>query len=417
VRVRVHRGSHEIGGNCVEVTAAGGETVVLDLGRPLTAGWDEPVALPPIAGLTEADPSLLGLLISHPHLDHYGLAAGLPANVPMFIGREAASVLAAASFYSPVSACIDAAGHLEHRRPLRLGPFTVTPYLNDHSAFDAYSLLVEADGRRVFYTGDFRGHGRKAALFDELLNDPPRDVDVLMMEGTHVRPGGDHDDVVFPTESELEDRFAGLCRSTAGAVVVFGSAQNLDRLVTVYRAARRAGRQLVVDLYGATVAAATRPSIPQPGFPDLRVYVPNRQRIRVKESGQFCRTHRIRPVRVFPEELAEHPERFILHVPSSTARELVAANILGPAGVAIWSLWDGYLREPSGLRLTDLLDRHTIPLEHVHTSGHASVADLRRLVAALDPTRVVPIHSEAANRFTDLFPGVERHDDGIWWEV
>src|SRR5205814_253235 len=109
------------------------------------------------------------------------------------------------------------------------------------------------------------------------------DVDVLLMEGTHVRADGAHDDVVFSTESDLEDRFVDLCQTTEGAVVVFGSVQNLDRVVTVYRAGRRAGRELVVDLYGATVAAATRPTIPQPGFPDLRVYVPNRQRIRVKE--------------------------------------------------------------------------------------------------------------------------------------
>jgi ribonuclease J len=417
VRVRVHRGSHEIGGNCIEVAAPTGEKVVLDLGRPLTAGRDEAVPLPPIGGLVAPDPSLLGVLISHPHLDHYGLAAGLPGAVPTYIGSEAAAVLDAASFFSPVSGRFDAAGHYGHRRPFRLGPFTVTPYLNDHSAFDAYSLLIEANGRRLFYTGDFRAHGRKASLFEELVGDPPRGVDVLLMEGTHVRVDGAHDDVVFDTEAQLEGRFADLCRTTKGAVVVFGSAQNLDRLVTVYRAARRCGRQLVVDLYGATIAAATRATIPQPGFPDLRVYVPNRQRMRVKSSGEFCRTHRIRGVRVFPEELAQHPERFLLHVPTSTARELIATGMLSSSGVAVWSLWDGYLLEPSGRALTALLEAEGIPLAHVHTSGHASVADLRRLVTAFDPDRVVPIHSEAGDRFAGLFPRVDVQSDGTWWEV
>jgi ribonuclease J len=187
--------------------------------------------------------------------------------------------------------------------------------------------------------------------------------------------------------------------------------------VTVYRAARRSGRQLVVDLYGATVAAAARPTIPQPGFPGLRVYVPNRQRARVKEAGEFDRTAAVRPVRAFPEELAAHAERFLFHVPSSTARELIAAQVLNRSGVAVWSLWDGYLAEPSGVALTGLLAENGIPLRHVHTSGHASVADLRRLVAALDPKRVVPIHSEAADRFSELFPRVDCHDDGTWWEV
>ena len=150
-----------------------------------------------------------------------------------------------------------------HREPFRLGPFQITPFLNDHSAFDAYSLLIEADNQRIFYTGDFRAHGRKARLFDELLADPPANVDVLIMEGTHVRAGGAYDEATFETESDLEDRFVTLCQATSGAVVTFGSMQNLDRLVTVYRAAKRSGRELIVDLYGATVAAATRPSIPQ----------------------------------------------------------------------------------------------------------------------------------------------------------
>jgi mRNA degradation ribonuclease J1/J2 len=67
--------------------------------------------------------------------------------------------------------------------PFRLGPFSVTRYLADHSGFDAYSLLFEAGGRRLFYTGDLRGHGRKS-VFDRLVADPPDDLHVTLMEGT-----------------------------------------------------------------------------------------------------------------------------------------------------------------------------------------------------------------------------------------
>ena len=52
----------------------------------------------------------------------------------------------------------------------------------------------------------------------------------------------------------------------AGLVVVIGSPQNVDRLVTVYRAALRADRDFAVDAYGADVARATgNPNIPRPG--------------------------------------------------------------------------------------------------------------------------------------------------------
>ena len=51
-----------------------------------------------------------------------------------------------------------ARSHLRDLVPLRLGPFTVTPYLVDHSAFDSYAVLVEVAGRRLFYSGDVRAH-------------------------------------------------------------------------------------------------------------------------------------------------------------------------------------------------------------------------------------------------------------------
>jgi len=413
--VRIHRGAHEIGGNCIEVRSGSGEQIVLDIGRPLGAGWDDEIALPPVPGLVDPDDSLLGIVLSHPHLDHYGLLAQVSPDVPVFMGEEAAAVVNAAAFFSPISGSISPTGHLRHREPFELGPLRITPFLNDHSAFDAYSLLIEADGRSLFYTGDLRAHGRKAAMFEELLRKPPS-ADVLLMEGTHVRADGAHD-AEFETETDLEDRFVETIRATKGAVVVLGSAQNLDRLVTVFRATKRAERDLVVDLYGATVAAATRPTIPQPGFDRLRVWVPQRQRVRVKQSGEFDRIDWIKPWRAFPGELAKAPERFVFHVPSSSVYELLTAGVLTPDGLAVWSLWGGYLHQPSGKKMAAALDQADVPLTSLHTSGHASVADLRRLRKAIDPATVVPIHSEATHRFVELFDDVQPHSDGEWWEL
>lgn len=72
-------------------------------------------------------------------------------------------------FITPASASIESANQLVRRQPIERGPFVVTPKLADHSGYDAYSLLVEADGQRLFYTGDLRGHGRKASLFEQRL--------------------------------------------------------------------------------------------------------------------------------------------------------------------------------------------------------------------------------------------------------
>jgi ribonuclease J len=413
MRVRIHRGAHEIGGNCIEI-ADGDDRIVLDLGRPLSAGWDDDIPLPDIPGLSSPDPHMHGIVLSHPHLDHYGLAAQLNGGVPVYLGAEGAKLLTAASFFSPISRSPAVTGHLRDRTPLRLGPFTVTPFLADHSAFDAHSLLVEANGRRLFYSGDIRGHGRKAALFDRLVANPP-EADVLLMEGTNVRaaPGS----TPRRTETDVEDDLVDTLQTTGGLVAVFSSAQNLDRLVTVFRAARRIGRTLVVDLYTATVAQATgRSSIPQPGFDGLAVYVPQRQRVRVAQTREFERVISVADIRMYAEDLATDRGKLAYLGTSSTAQELVDAGALH-GGAVVWSLWTGYLERGSGQRLTTLLAEAGVPLIHHHTSGHAYLEDLARLVDAFDPARVVPIHSEATDRFADHFPRIEAHADHEWWEV
>ncbi len=184
----------------------------------------------------------------------------LPAGIPIWIGQGAADVLRAAEF-GGIGIDLQEAGHLQHRVPITIGPFTITPYLADHSGFDAYSLLIEADGARLFYSGDLRGHGRKHRAFEWLLDDPPTDIDVLLLEGTNLRtpqpdqpdPGG-----ALASEADVENDLLATLHATAGLVVALGSAQNLDRLVTVYRAAKRAGRRLGIDLYTAEVAASDR---------------------------------------------------------------------------------------------------------------------------------------------------------------
>jgi ribonuclease J len=415
IRVRIHRGANEIGGSCVELESQGSR-LVLDVGKPLWAGWDEVVPLPAVAGLADwTDLSLSGVVISHPHLDHYGLIAQADSRVPIYIGKEATSLLKAAEFFSSAGIDLHPAGFLTDRVPLRIGAFTVTPFLMDHSAFDSYSLLVEAGGHRLFYTGDIRGHGRKSRLFEQLLRYPPTPVDVLLCEGTHVGQS-DGSPEACRSERDVELSLARRMKQTEGVLSVISSAQNIDRLVTVYRACRRVGRILVTDLYTASLAHAIgRGTIPQPGFPDYKVYVPNHQRRLVKKSREFDRMELVRECRVFPEWLTEHAGEVTLLQPASTAPELLRSGVLAN-GAVVWSMWPGYLKEPSGTRLTRSHEAAGVPFAMDHASGHAPVVDLRRLASALEPHRLVPIHTEGAGRYSEFFENVEIHPDGEWWE-
>lgn len=216
MRVCIHRGASEVGGTLVELEAEG-ERLVLDAGLPLRSVPFREL-LPDVPGLwADGDGSLRGLLISHGHPDHYGLADLAAPSVPVLIGERAAAILRAAVFFAPSTRSFPVACNLRHREPLRLGPFTVTPWLVDHSAFDSYALLVEAGGRRLLYSGDLRRHGRKPGTIDELVAGVGR-VDALLLEGTRV--GRHRDSTAAASERHprrLAERLGGRYERSAPA--------------------------------------------------------------------------------------------------------------------------------------------------------------------------------------------------------
>src|SRR5690606_21618555 len=103
-------------------------------------------------------------------------------------------------------------------------------------------------------------------------------------------------------------------KETAGMALVACSAQNIDRVVTVYRAAKQTGRTLIVDAYAAEVLKATEyDTIPKPeqGWSNIAVYIPQAQRVSLKRAGIAALVDSYRGFRLWPEQLAELAPRSV----------------------------------------------------------------------------------------------------------
>jgi len=413
MKVCIHRGAHQIGGSCVELESQG-KRLLLDLGLPLDAIETVPDLLPNVSGLCEPSDSLLGVLISHPHQDHYGLLTHVRPDLPVAMGAAGRRILEAAAPWMPNGAVVPNPGPvLNDRETFEWGPFRVTPYLMDHSAFDSYALLVEADGRRILYSGDFRAHGRTAWRFDRMLEHPPKNVDALLMEGSSL--GRLDLDARFATESELEEDMVTAFIATEGLALVAASAQNIDRLVTLFRAAKRSGRRLVIDLYTAAILEATgHPSIPQADWDGVALYVPRYQRQQIIRKEAFDLLNRHQKHRLFPGQLAVEAPNSVLLFRTIHQKDLVEAGALEGARL-FYSLWEGYLKQASGIAFGSWAQVNEVPMVPLHTSGHASPADLKRFVTAINPKALVPIHSFQPERYIELFSRVEAYEDGEWW--
>lgn len=412
-RGRIHRGAQQIGGTCVELEAEG-VRILLDLGLPLDASEVSDDLLPDVEGLRTEDPTLSAIVISHGHGDHWGLLPLCKPKVPIAMGAATARIMSAAAPFAPHFFAPDVAFELSDRKTIQIGPFSITPYLVDHSAYDAYALLIEASGRRLLYSGDIRAHGRKGALFERLVNNPPQDVDTMLMEGSSLGRLDEH--AQFPTEAEIEARLADNFERP-GFVIISASAQNIDRMVSIYRACKRSGRTLLLDLYAMEILRATgNANLPNVGWPNLSVYVPEYQRRQIARSQRFDLLEPYKSARIYRERMADIADRTVMLFRPAMSRDIEAANLWGNAR-AIWSQWDGYLKEGPGAQLKADLAARNVSLDVIHTSGHASIVDLKRFAGALSPRRLIPVHTFEGDSFSKYFINVTRRQDGEWWEV
>lgn len=413
--VCIHRGSKQIGGSCVELESSG-KRIIIDFGLPLDAEGDGLQYLPEIQGLNGEDESLLGVLISHPHLDHFGLLNYINPEIPVGMGVAARRILTAAAPFLTQNWVVPKSGwDFENGRSLTIGPFTITPFLVDHSAYDAYSFLIEAEEKRIVYSGDFRAHGRKSALFERFINRPHPETDVVFLEGSTL--GRLDEDKIFPSEVDIETELLSIFRKTEGMVLVHTSAQNIDRVVSIFRACKRSGRKLLIDLYTAAILEATgNPNIPQSNWDEISLFIPQYQRIQIKNNAWFDLLKKHSAHRIFIESLQDVASKSVLLFRPVHIRDLEKANCL-KGSAYIYSQWEGYWSRESYDYLRSWIGDQNIPRWSIHTSGHASIADLQQFVAVLSPRKVVPIHTFMPERYPVLFPNVEFHNDGEWWEI
>jgi ribonuclease J len=267
----------------------------------------------------------------------------------------------------------------------------------------------------MFYSGDLRAHGRKATLFEHLVTHPPANVDALLLEGSSL--GRLNDGQHFPSESDIEAKLAQIFSVTDGLAMIHTSAQNIDRIVSILRACRRTGRRLIIDLYTAAILEATgNENIPQSNWQDLALFVPQAQRVQIKQNAWFDLLKRHASNRIYIEHMQQAAIKSALLFRPLHRFDLERGKCLQGA-VYIYSQWEGYWEQGAYDSIREWLARHNIPRHSIHTSGHACIADLKRLAASMDPRKVIPIHSFMPERYPDLFSNVEMHNDGEWWEV
>ena len=138
MEITIHRGTEEIGGTCMELSS-GNTRLLIDCGDALSDDSKD-------VDLSKL--SFDAVLISHPHMDHFGMIERLSDDMPVYMGSLGQKLAQATRLFLGKELLRNSFVDIEPWKKFTIGEIKITPYFVDHSTTDAYAFLIEAEGKR-----------------------------------------------------------------------------------------------------------------------------------------------------------------------------------------------------------------------------------------------------------------------------
>lgn len=396
MQITIYRAT-QIGGQITRISTAHA-SIIIDLGHNLPNHAEDEDAYDNDRAIAEITKDCSAILYTHYHGDHIGLFHHVPNNIPQYIGEVAKQVvcrkykqlccLRAPSLQQKYCRALTVASkmHTFHEnQTLHFGDIIVTPYFASHSAYDAYMFLIEADGKRILHTGDFRGHGYLSKGLLPIIQKYIGQVDALIIEGTMLA----RKDETILTERALSQKAVELMKEHK-YVFVHCSSTDMERLASFKNATRSMfpKRPLLADEYQKDILALFSETAGKksPCFDFGKIYTYSEKNPKLKAWMQ--------------------EKGFTMFIRASASFNRLLDLILPMLPVEgkpllIYSMWDGYInRDDTRNEDYVYLQKRFAEVVQLHTSGHAMADTLRRVCELTNPRlAILPIHRDKG---TDL---------------
>ena len=376
MKIKIHRGTHQIGGSAIEISTES-TRIILDFGNELSL--DEkyiPINLD-IDSVTKGIPDCDGIVISHYHMDHLGqLTTALP-EIPLYMGELSKEVAMISAEYQDKNLYLRLLGANTFRggEAFTIGDIRIRPLVIDHSAADSYMFVIEAEGKRVLYTGDFRMHGLRHHILDQLVNTYVGEIDVLITEGTSLSRDADK----YISEAAVLDDISSYIQD-GKYVFVMCSSTNIDRIMGIWQN-MPTDKVLICDAYQKRILDTVINNV----YYESSLYRRHDNPL-VLSKGPYPKYYMDHGF----VSLVRGTENFI-----SQIKEFPKDDVR-----IIYSMWTGYIEE--NLPLKNLLN--TYPSYICHASGHVSKTDLLKFIDLVNPDVIIPVHTDSPEKLEELIP-------------
>ena len=382
MEINIIRGQNQIGGSIIEISSKSTK-IILDIGSNLE---DKEIVVPEIDGLFKGKAKYDGVLISHYHSDHVGLATKILSEISIYMGEKSYQIHKVSNEYMRKE-YLKEPKIFKAEEEFYIGDIKITPYLCDHSAFDANMFLLDCEGKKILYTGDFRSNGRKS--FEPLLIKLPK-VDVLITEGTNL--SNNKIGKINLTEKELEKKGIEILEGNDRPVFVLMAATNIDRIVTFYKIANATKRLFLLDTYAGLITDTVGGNIPNPRtFSNVRMFLINQNKYKILENYPKNKIGRKGIVN----------SNFMMCIRSSMKQylEKYPEEFSFEGCTLFYSMWEGYKKEKNTKEFLEFMEEKGVKIISLHTSGHADEKDFDKLIKKVEPKIIIPVHTEDSEWF------------------
>lgn len=393
--IKIYNGN-QIGG-CITVISSEKARIMIDFGENLPGAEAEK------ENFNWEEEKIDAVLFTHYHGDHIGRFKEIPDGIPLYMGDLTRQVMITISKYVKDAEALRIlrGGTRVHTvtaaQSFEIKDIRVTPYMVDHSAFDAYMYLVETPDKTILHTGDFRGHGYRGKSVIPMINKyirkfGKRDVDVLITEGTMLSRMTEE---VYSEAHMLQD-----CKKLFEQhkyVFLICSSTNVDTLATFYQAAKSHYMKMYANSYVCEQVEHYKEAAK--GYTDLY---------------DFRYVYEYNPDKVIHSYISDKPitqeeimreEGFVIVIKAEEKYKSWIDRFADVEPIVVYSMWEGYLNQNNRAynaewkRFLDSCNH----VEYMHTSGHAAAPLLADVINAVEPRECIyPIHTENAKELEEL---------------